>query len=142
MMSMECKMRIEVFLNNSKYSQNVKNGGLPYLINIWRQVCRDLPYNEDYLIDEYLNDISTRNIIQSIQENCNIDTDTIKQLNETDNLFKNKTIETDKSIWGADKYKNDYNNIQHWYYFRVPPERIPDWFSINRWETVYRKPPM
>jgi hypothetical protein len=123
-------MKIDEFIKNSNYSKKIKKGGIVFLLDRWQEIIKDIPYNVDYQFDEYLNDISIRNIIQNIQENCFLNVGLTKRLYELDNCFKEKTIAIDNCLWGIGEIKQKYNKIQHWYYFRIPRESIRNWLSF------------
>jgi hypothetical protein len=113
------------------YSENVKRGGLKYLLDKWEWICSRVPYdNLKWQFDEYLNDISTREIINVIIKNCDdIHEDSLIRLEKIDNIFRNKTIEVNQCIWGLEiEKKHGYTKESNWMSYRLPPERIADWF--------------
>jgi len=123
-------MNINEYIKCKNYSENVKQGGLDYLLRKWDKICQKIPYDCNYQFDEYLNDLLTRNVINDIIENCEIDKGNIQILNTLDILFRNKTIELKKCIYEDEIVsKYNYNSKQHWFYYRVPAERISDWFA-------------
>lgn len=125
-------MDIQEFLNSRSYSEKVKKGGLEYLLNKWEKICQRIPFDHKYQFDEYLNDLLTRCVINDIVENCEIDKESIQILDKLDTLFRNKTIEIKKCVYDDEiVLKRNYNVKQHWFYFRVPAERIPNWFSSS-----------
>jgi hypothetical protein len=139
-------MEIQEFISNGRYSSNVKEGGLSYLIENWFEIVTKIPYDKYNNSDiySYANDLDTRAIIASIEEECKISQDMLAKINEYDSVFKNKTIEVNQCVYGSKKLKKEYNNIRHWFYFRLPPERIPDWYhenseEMNLWRTWKEK---
>jgi hypothetical protein len=119
-------MNIQDFINTKHYSSNVKKGGLKYLLDSWERICQRIPYSHTFLFDEYLNDLLTRKVIGEIIENCEIDRESIDKLKQLDAVFRSKTIEVNKSLWPNDE--NKYDNGYYWFYYRIPPGSILDWF--------------
>ena len=81
--------------------------------------------DERWMISEYLNDLTTRRIIDEILSLLPSDVvDLIQlQLAKIDADFKNITIEINEFVGSAklfDRLKN--SNLNLWYYFRITPE--------------------
>jgi hypothetical protein len=123
-------MTIDEFLNNTRWSISVKKGGVSYLLENWNDIVTRIPFDADRMIDEYTNDLDTRKILDEIAINCEIPADDMEQIARLDTIFRQKTIEVKRCVYGGtDKTKQRYNNVDHWFYFRLPPERIPDWYN-------------
>jgi hypothetical protein len=119
-------MKIEAFLKNMKYSKKlIQLGGFEYLISRWENIVKNIPYDDHYQFDDYLNELYSRETIQDIQENCIVCIDNLDRINRTDSLFKTKTIKVNSLL--SNKAKN--NVSIYWFYYRVPPDRIPNWFN-------------
>jgi hypothetical protein len=124
-------LNIQEFIITQNYSDNVKKGGLKYLLDKWEWICNRIPYDHlKWQFDEYLNDILTREVIGEIIGNCEVDNCSLSRLKKIDKIFKNKTIEVEQCIWGSEKeLKPGYSKKCYWMNYRLPLERIPDWFS-------------
>jgi len=61
-------------------------------------------------------------------DNCEIDQISFNKILEADEKFKTKTIEVEY-LFSNNIYKDD--PVNQWYYYRVPPERIPNWYRIR-----------
>jgi hypothetical protein len=132
-------MDIQTFIKNAPYSANVKQGGLPYLLDKWERIINYIPRNSRYQFDDYLHDIYTREGINDFFEHCEIDAESIVRLHKLDAIFRDKTIAVRDCVYGMDELKPNYNQDDHWFYFRLPPERIPDWYppeseELRLWE--------
>ena len=82
----------------------IKFGGFIYLCDKWENIVGRIPYNEGYLIYDYLHDIYIRETIQKIVDNYKIDDISLNRILQADEIFKNKTIEVNY-IW------DNVNNI-------------------------------
>ncbi len=121
-------MQVDEYIKKSKYSSEVKKGGINYLLDRWDSTCNGLPFNDRYQFDEYLNDLSTRDIIDEIIDNCSISQEFIEKISFIDTIFKEKTVLVEECLWGIRiETKLLYNNVKNWYFFRIPEERKVDW---------------
>jgi hypothetical protein len=116
-------MEVEKFISMKGYSDNVKKGGLPFLLGKWKWVNERIPFSERYTFDEYLADLQTRDVIQEILMNCDVDDRLKEEFYDIDKIFKSKTIALKRNLWSKDIPENEHN----WYYFRVPHERMKNW---------------
>jgi hypothetical protein len=122
-------MTIQGFINDSNSSEEIKKGGLSYLLENWQSIVNKIPYDKNYCIYLYMNDLDIRRIIYDIDSNCRIPEKLAEKIQVLDLFFKKKTIEVTKCVYGSEKSKERYNKIQYWFYYRLPPERIPDWYN-------------
>ncbi len=116
-------MDVELFIKTKGYSQNVKKGGLGFLLNKWKWINERIPYSDRYTFDEYLADLQTRDVIEEILINCEVDESFKKDLKTTDEIFQSKTILLKQNLWSKNVIKNEHN----WYYYRIPYERMKNW---------------
>jgi hypothetical protein len=123
-------MEINDFVNIKNYSASVKAGGIISLLRKWAYLCRRLPYDNKYQLDEYLNDLLTRDVINEILENCNVEKYIVADIAGIDEIFKGKTIMVDRCLWPNDNGK--YNATKNWYFFRVPPQKAVDWIPADK----------
>lgn len=84
---------------------------------------------------EYLNDASKRQTIASIIQECSITAELLARLAHADELFINKTLETNICIWCDEDNMTDMypNKTEYWYYYRIPPEHIDSWSVDINW---------
>ncbi|QQO10754.1 hypothetical protein [Breznakiella homolactica] len=122
-------MKIQEFLKTLKFSDKlIKLGGFEYLLEKWEDIVLHIPYSKKYQYDDYLHDISIRETILQFQENCEIDQIVLDRIYKADSIFKSKTIEVNY-LWSKGLEKS--NKEKEWFCYRVPPERICDWYSIK-----------
>ena len=99
----------------------VQQNGLNYLIPNWQSFAEYYADTED-MIDEWLNDLDTRRIIDEILEVLpeNERTKIEQNLKLIDDKVIAKTFEVNECVWG-DKVERlyNYNRNKHWYYYRM-----------------------
>jgi hypothetical protein len=121
-------MKIEEFLENRKLNTYIQLGGFNYLLDKWESIVERIPFNERCQHDDYKHYVSTRKTIQDIIDNCEVDHISLNRILEADEKFKNKTIKVNYLF-----LRNIYNDnpVKQWFFFRVPPERIPNWYPMK-----------
>ena len=115
---------VDEFIAKSKYSILVKKFGLSYVLDKWKTACENMPYRKEYLVYEYLNDLCTRDVLDEIFTHCVVSDGYQKILADCDKLFIKKTVKVKKSLYEG----GDEGPIVHWYHYRIPKERIFDWY--------------
>jgi hypothetical protein len=122
------------------YKEMIEKEGLHGIINLWTERWKYMFQKKYYFIEEYINDLHKREIIDDVVKNCEIENrkEFIDKLNEIDKIFKEKTFELKKSLMEYSGWQGDSvfgrlygrkleNNEYNWFYFRIPPERIENW---------------
>jgi hypothetical protein len=97
--------------------------GLNYLIPQWRKFTNSVDENDGSTIDEYLNDLDVRKIIDTIlpllseQERDRI----ISVIDFDDKQFISKTFEVKDCMWGQEnEVIHGFTRQNHFYYYRAP----------------------
>jgi len=119
-------LEIEEYFKIRKSDKLIKLGGLNWLINKWENIVERIPYSERYYDLEYHHDISIREILEDVKDHCQLDQGDLDRILEADKIFKEKTIKVNY-IWS--KMTAFVDPEKMWFCFRVPPERIPNWYS-------------
>lgn len=109
----------------------VTKHGLNYLIPCWQENVEmlDLEIHEGLMVDEYLNDVDARNIIDRILHVLpnNVRTAVEADLKPIDALFLKKTQETEMCIWGNEnEQRHGWNHENQWYYYRAPEQLLSE----------------
>ncbi len=113
--------RIKDHLQNY-HSESMKNATPNDLLKWWKNVAVRAEKEDDR--DEYLNDLTVREVIQKIIDFIDKDQKDsfLKELEIIDNLFKSNTLELKNPFWvgsGPEKKKD-------WFYYRVPKYVLED----------------
>ena len=115
---------VDEFIAKNNFSVLTKKYELSYLLDKWKNVCENIPYTKKYFIDEYLNDLYIRDILDEIFTHCIVSDEHKEALANCDKLFIKKTVKVKKSLYEG----GDEGPIVHWYHYRIPKERIFDWY--------------
>ncbi|QQO07640.1 hypothetical protein [Breznakiella homolactica] len=121
----------------------IEKNGLDGVIDIWESRWKHIFESNYYFIEEYINDLSKRKIIDEILRHCDIENKNqyLEKLKVLDDTFKEKTVETRESVtrysgWGSDDPNDVFSNLlgfkvekidKNWFYFGVPWARIEQW---------------
>lgn len=105
------------------YSSNVCDGGFEYLLRRWKGTVGLIEAGYTRLIDEYLNDMDARRIINEL-----LPVATVRERQEVeavlpqlDARFFAATRPVATCIWGeANAAKRGYDERRDWWYYRVP----------------------
>ena len=124
--------------DKDKIAEHLHDGGHGgfelYLLPRWENFVHSLPKNPRYMFDEYLNDASKRETIAEVVQNCSIIPELLTRLADADELFIDKTLETNICIWGDENdLSASFPKPHFWYYYRIPPEHIDYWSSDIAW---------
>jgi len=110
----------------------IKNG-LNYLIPKWKKFTNKVHENDGSIIEDYLNDLDTRNIIDKILpllteiEKASI----LQEVNFQDRQFIDRTFELKDCIWGVQNETiHGYTRQKHFYYYRAPQHIIDQYKDI------------
>lgn len=115
-------------------------GGFNYLLNKWSEVVNKLPYDKSYQYqyDDYLHHLNIRCTIFDVEQNCKITKKIKTFIKNADQIFIKKTIEV-PYVW-IDSRKDPEDTRLYWFYYRAPPERISNWYSMDSIEMkIYRE---
>jgi hypothetical protein len=117
------KKKIRKKLTELHYSKMVILWGIETILSDWQKFVKECETGYDDDIEEYKNDLDTREIIEKLILSLDdaILVNKIKEaINDEDNIFKGLLIQTDKCIWGPRVQKDyNYNSVDQWWLFGV-----------------------
>jgi hypothetical protein len=128
----EEKQRIKDYASDNGYAEHVIHGGIPWLVANWQDTTDSRLEQEEYTLDEYLNDLDARRVIDELE--LLLGQPSFQQLDAIvtpiDERFLERTYRIAECLWGkrAEK-KNGYNPSTHWYYYRLPLGRSTRWIT-------------
>jgi len=113
------------------FSRHVCEGGFGYLLGRWTKIVAAVEAGYGLLLDEYLNDLDARRIIDELATHASDEewADVEAVLPSLDERFVEATRPVSACAYGAtDEQKSRYDRGRHWYYFRVPQDLslVPD----------------
>jgi hypothetical protein len=133
----------ENFSRNGNYirylEKRLEKEGENLFLNLWTERWEFMFGKRYYLIEEYINDLTKRIIINHVFKNCELENKDIlvEKIIELDKEFKKKTLELKKCLtqysgWENSDVMEHYSrnmikNNNNWFYFRIAPERMKDW---------------
>ena len=104
------------YSNKAKYQLS-----LEMFMEQWKNLVDDLRTEYLLSIDDYINDLDTREILQDIMNSCSDNKDFIEWVVEIDNHFLNLTTEVNRPLVPAVN-----NNPIGWWWYRIPKNRHED----------------
>ena len=113
---------ITQYLQKKGSAEHVIKGGVQYLLESWKNTVTQELENKDYIWEEYLNDLDSRELLAEIVKIVDMGTAKLITTNlaNLDKLFIEKT-EASKCVWGENnKIRNNWDPKVNWWYFRIP----------------------
>ncbi len=120
--------RIRQYLRRRGCSPTIVKGGLEGLLKHWQGTVEAVGEGYDLTMDDYLNDMDTRDILAGALDVLNSDQRTAAEahLEKLDRRFRDLTVECGP-VWGEQVAKeNGHDPGDHWWYFRRPRSPSPD----------------
>lgn len=112
---------IETILLKLNLAEHVVNGGILRLINNWINTVRECKKGYDLTIEDYINDLDGRYIIEEVM-NSLTDSNLKKKIklaiNQADIDFKQILIETNKCVLGS-AVANQFPKEKYWWYWGI-----------------------
>lgn len=120
---------VQRYLTERGCDDEVVAHGLPGLIAEWERVAEEVggePY--EFGLDDYLNDLDTRDILQGALKAAGADHRSIHAaLEAADEQFKAGTHAVKECLWGESlASQHGWSAKKEWWYYRVPAERGAD----------------
>lgn len=120
--------RVRQYLRRRGCPSTVVKGGLKGLLDHWSGVVEAVEEGYDLTMDDYLNDMDTRDILAGAVEFASPEEETsaLPKLKKLDKRFQELTVECGP-VWGARVAQEDGHDREHqWWYFRRPKKPGPD----------------
>jgi hypothetical protein len=124
------KAAINQYCEQMKFASFVIEGGLDYLIPRWEKTVRSIKSGYTLTVDEYLNDMDTRRIIDEVWPLAS--DEQVEQyrnrLQVVDQEYFTFTIPVQSCIWGSkNAAKYGYSPDHHWWYYHIPTNTGSRW---------------
>lgn len=120
--------RVRQYLRRRGCSVTIVKGGLSGLIEHWDGVVEAIAEGYDLTLDDYLNDMDLRDILEGALEFASTDENekAAPKVTKLDTKFKSLTVDC-PPVWGEDVAKeNGYDSEIQWWFFRRPRTPGPD----------------
>jgi hypothetical protein len=117
------KAAIQQYCEQRKFASFVIKEGLDYLIPRWEMTVQAIKSGYTLSVDEYLNDMDTRRIIDevwSLASDEQVD-QYHNRLQAADQEYFDFTVPVQNCIWGSKNVaKYGYRPDHHWWYYHIP----------------------
>lgn len=127
------KNTVRNFLQGRGCPEHVVRGGLKGLVENWERTVRDVAGGYPCGLDDYLNDMDTRQLIEEILEAIPASATAIisRRLNNSDSRFRSLVVPAGKCLWGEPvASRRGWKADKEWWYFCRPgtagPELLAD----------------
>ena len=102
-------------------AEHVVKGGVEGLLRSWELTARELAENWNVDLDDYLNDLDDRQILEEMSKEKFLDEHDLKRVGLADHLFKGSTQDSAECVWGgANASEKKWNKETNWWYWRKP----------------------
>jgi hypothetical protein len=124
------KAAIQEYCKQRKFADFVIENGLDYLIPRWEKTVLRIKNGYTMTLDEYLNDMDTRRIINEVWSL--VSDELIDQYQErlkaADEKYLDSTVPSEECIWGSKSaVKYGYSQEVDWWYYHVPISKGSRW---------------
>ena len=124
--------RVGQYLKRRGCPVTIVKGGLSGLIDHWEGVVEAVAEGYDLTLDDYLNDMDMRDILEGALEFASTDEqeEVAPTVKKVDQKFKSLTVDC-PPVWGeAAARENGHDPETQWWFFRRPKNPGPD-FEIE-----------
>lgn len=108
---------------------HVVKGGLRGLVETWEIIVTEVSHGYDLTLDDYLNDMDTRQLIDEVQDLASTPSDRalLRRLERMDAMMKTMLEPSRHCLWGEAAAKDRrWNRPHHWWYYMQPKHPGPD----------------
>lgn len=111
---------IRRFLRARGVADHVVEGGLEGLVTAWERVAEQIERGYDLTLDDYLNDLDTRQILEVVLAAMpEPDGPLLDRMRAADGRVRAATVPTRQCVWG-DGAAPGWSSRRNWWYFVVP----------------------
>lgn len=109
-------------LEQREVGPHVVEGGLDYLVSSWERLASQVEAgNEQWVWEEWVNDLDGREIIQDLLDNVPESQAALEAVVLADKRFTASTIRTDECQWGDhNAARHGWTRDKNWWYWRKP----------------------
>lgn len=111
---------------------HIVRAGVPGLVDRWDEIAHSLEDGYPYTLDDYLNDMDTRTVLEGALDHLGTDeaADARASMASADRLFRQLTESLDHCLWGDDVAEHEgWDRDREWWYWRRPRDPGPDFSS-------------
>ena len=113
--------RVREFLKRRGSAEHVVRGGLPGLVKNWESVVESVKRGYNLGLDDYLNDMDGRQLLDEALEIATADQAYIQRVRRADESMRSLVKPIGRSLWGERNAKEHrWSAEKNWWYFAVP----------------------
>jgi hypothetical protein len=126
--------RIRQYLKRRGCPPSVIKGGLDGLLRHWQSTVDAVAEGYDLTMDDYLNDMETRDVLAGVLEVASLDQRKAAEavLERVDRRFRELTVECPPVLGEAAARENGHDPADQWWYYRRPRSPSPDFEEVLR----------
>ena len=122
---------VREFLKRRRSAEHVVRGGLPGLVENWERVVESVTRGYNLGLDDYLNDMDGRQLLDEALELAKADHAYIERVRRADQSMRRLVRPITRSLWGEkNATEHGWSAAKNWWYFAVPikagPELVDD----------------
>jgi hypothetical protein len=111
---------IRRFLRARGVADHVVEGGLDGLVTSWEQVAAHIEQGYDLTLDDYLNDLDTRQILEVVLAAMpEPDGPLLDRMRAADDRVRAATVPVRQCVWGEGASPG-WSSRRNWWYFVIP----------------------
>lgn len=114
---------IRDFLHQQGQPYAVIANGLQGLVENWERVVRLVVAGYPHGLDDYLNDIDCRQLLENALDLAPVDMRVVvtSRMNEADRLIRPALVRAERCLWGGIAAENEgWTAEKNWWYYSVP----------------------
>lgn len=123
---------INEYLSTLTNKNFMELGGIEYFIHKWKVQVTSIPYGTSYyMIDEHINDLRFRYIIDRVLEFFSLPQELNNELIKFDEIFKSRSTLLNRCVLStrAERGKG-LTKEANWYYYYLPTKRLDEWLPM------------
>lgn len=108
-------------------ASHVVAGGLDGLLDAWEQTVERIAVGYPFALDDYLNDLDTRDLLAGAIEKAPEAEGARARLAAADTRLRSWLVPTEECLWGAGVADDEgWSPSTHWWYYSRPRNPGPD----------------
>jgi len=118
---------VREFLKQRGSAEHVVRGGLPGLVDNWERVVESVKRGYHLGLDDYLNDMDGRQLLDEALELAKADQAYIERVRRADQSMRRLVKPIARSLWGEENAnEHGWSAEKNWWYFAVPIKAGPE----------------
>ena len=120
---------VRTYFKQRGCARHVVDGGLTGLVESWEQTVRSVASGYTLTLDDYLNDLDSRQLIDDVWSIAGEDQrgEVLVRLRQSDDLMRRVTRPLSVCLWGEkNAIQQGWTPEKNWWYFSRPVDAAPE----------------